>query len=176
MIFAVVPAAGLSSRMGRPKLSLPLGSSSVLEHVVSALRSGGCNEVVVVVGPHVPELAPLAESAEQEFDPRPDDAWLLAPADHPTLDETVVRRLIAEYARGKVSVLVPTFAGQRGHPSLIAWRHLAALRCHSPGGGLNSFLRTLSQETGQLPVCEESILSDLDTPEDYERLRARFGS
>ncbi len=34
MIFAVVPAAGRASRMGRPKLSLPLGGRTVLEHVV----------------------------------------------------------------------------------------------------------------------------------------------
>ncbi len=52
MIFAVVPAAGRSSRMGRPKLSLPLGGRTVLEHVVIALRQGGVDEVLVVVGPH----------------------------------------------------------------------------------------------------------------------------
>ena len=63
MILAVVPAAGHSSRMGRPKLALPLGDRTVLEHVVAALRDGGAAHVVVVIGPHVPELVPLAESA-----------------------------------------------------------------------------------------------------------------
>ena len=38
MIYAVVPAAGRSSRMGRPKLSLPLGERTVLEQVILALR------------------------------------------------------------------------------------------------------------------------------------------
>ena len=38
MIFALIPAAGKSTRMGRPKLALPLGEKTVLEHVIAALR------------------------------------------------------------------------------------------------------------------------------------------
>src|SRR5436309_15902360 len=116
MIYAVVPAGGRSTRMGRPKLALPLGDRTVIEHVVAALRAGGADRVLVVVGPHTPELAPLASAAgadvcrlpeatadmratvehglrwlEENCRLRPDDAWLLAPADHPTLDAGVVR-------------------------------------------------------------------------------------
>ncbi len=40
-MFALIPAAGKSARMGRPKLTLPLGGRTVLEHVVTALRRGG---------------------------------------------------------------------------------------------------------------------------------------
>ena len=150
MIFAVVPAAGLGSRMGRPKLSLPLGGQTVLGQVVAALRQGGVDAVLAVVGPHDPGLAALAEAAgacvlrlpeatadmratverglrclEERFHPRPDDAWLLAPADHPALDADVVRRLWAAYAaRPSQSIMVPVHDGRRGHPTLIAWRHV----------------------------------------------------
>ena len=37
MRFAVVPACGHSTRMGRPKLALPLGDRTVIERVVAAL-------------------------------------------------------------------------------------------------------------------------------------------
>ncbi len=63
MRFAVLPAAGKSSRMGRPKLSLPLGQRTILEHVVAALRQAHVEHVLVVLGPHVGELAPLARTA-----------------------------------------------------------------------------------------------------------------
>src|SRR5437763_15704538 len=66
MTFAVVPACGHSTRMGRPKLSLPLGGRSVIEHVVGALRGGGVEHVLVVVGPHVADLAPLARTARAD--------------------------------------------------------------------------------------------------------------
>src|SRR5262249_51400158 len=117
--FAVLPAAGQSRRMGRPKLALPLGDRSVLERVIDALRQGGVEHVLVVIGPHVPALVPLAALAgahtlllpvetadmrstveqgllwlEERFHPTSDDAWLLVPADHPTLDAAVVRELL----------------------------------------------------------------------------------
>ena len=41
MTFALIPAAGRSRRMGRPKLALPLAGRSVLEHVVGALQQAG---------------------------------------------------------------------------------------------------------------------------------------
>jgi CTP:molybdopterin cytidylyltransferase MocA len=200
MTFAVVPAAGHSTRMGRPKLSLPLAGRSVIEHAVAALREGGCQHVVAVIGPHVPELVPLAAAAgahvrllteptadmretvefglrwlATQYHPKPDDAWVLSPGDHPTLDAGVVRILLAEYERGGHSVVVPTCAGRRGHPTVVAWRHVDGIRSLPAGQGLNAYLRTLAAETRELPVADEGVLCDLDTPADYERLRARFG-
>ena len=53
---AIVPAAGASTRMGRPKLLLPWGQSTVLESTLAALREGGVPTIVVVLAP----LGPLA--------------------------------------------------------------------------------------------------------------------
>jgi molybdenum cofactor cytidylyltransferase len=198
MSFAVIPAAGKSTRMGRPKLALPLGGRSVLEHVVAAFREGGVEHVLVVVGPHVPELRPLAEMAgaevlpldtetadmratvecglgwlEAQHHPNPDDSWLLAPADHPTLDAAIVHQLLEfRAAHLRTSILVPTYHGRRGHPVLIAWRHVAGIRTLAPGQGLNVYLRQQSAETLEVPVESPSVLCDLDTPEDYERVLA----
>src|SRR5437879_4363300 len=60
-VHAVIPAAGQSTRMGRPKLALPLGGRSVLERVVDALRGAGV-DVLVVLGPHVADLAAAAQT------------------------------------------------------------------------------------------------------------------
>jgi molybdenum cofactor cytidylyltransferase len=200
MTFAVVPAAGHSTRMGRPKLALPLAGHSIIEHAVTALRDGGCRDVVVVIGPHVPELVPLAAAAGAhacllteptpdmratvehglrwlmtQLRPRPGDAWVLSPGDHPTFDAGVVRLLLAEYGRGGHSVVVPTAAGRRGHPTVIAWRHVKGILAYPPGQGLNAYLRTLADETREVAVTDEVIHCNLDTPDDYERLLARFG-
>src|SRR5437879_2408697 len=66
MIFAVIPAAGKSTRMGSPKLALRLGDKCVLEHVIAALQQAGVERTVVVLGPHVLELVTLASSAGAE--------------------------------------------------------------------------------------------------------------
>jgi molybdenum cofactor cytidylyltransferase len=200
MTFAVVPAGGRSTRMGRPKLLLPLGGRTVLEHVLTALRDGGVEHTLVVVGPHVPELAPLAEAAgahvyrlpyetadmratverglswlEERFRPRPEDGWLLVPADHPALDAGVVRQLLAaRAAHPGASIFVPTSAGRRGHPTLIAWKHVAGLRARPAGEGINAYMRLHAAETAEVPAAGAGVLRDLDTPEDYERLRRGF--
>jgi molybdenum cofactor cytidylyltransferase len=198
MTFAVVPAAGRSRRMGRPKLSLPLGGRTVLDHVLTALRRGGVVRVLVVVGPHVPELVPIAKAAgaevcqspddspngmrasvqeglrwlEERYRPHPDDPWLLAPGDHPALDPAVVRTLLEAWAdRPRESILIPTYQGRRGHPALFAWRHVGGIRAHPPGLGLNTFLRCRLAETREVPVDCPGVLTDIDTPEDYERFR-----
>ena len=63
---AIILAAGKSTRMGRAKLSLPLGGRAVLERVIDTLRQAGIEKILVVVGPHVPELVPLARDAGAE--------------------------------------------------------------------------------------------------------------
>ena len=197
MILAVVPAAGKSVRMGRPKLSLPLGDRTVLEWVIAALRGGGVDQVLVVLGPHVRELKPLSESAgavalvlanetpdmrttvqygldwlEVQCHPQDDDWWLLVPADHPTLDAAVIRQLLdARPKHPEASIVIPTFQSKRGHPAVIAWKHVAGIRWVPAGNGLNAYFRSHAAETLELPVNSPDVLCDLDTREDYERLR-----
>jgi molybdenum cofactor cytidylyltransferase len=197
MIAAVVAAAGASTRMGRPKLALPVGGRPIIERVVTALRDGGANPVVVVVGPHDPTLAPLARAAgaevcdlaavtpdmrttvehglfwlEEQYRPRPDDAWLLAPADFPLLDAAVVRQLCEAFRQNPtMSIVIPTHEGRRGHPALIAWRHAVGIRALSAGVGIDAYLRDHVSETHELPVAQAGVVADLDTPEDYERMQ-----
>jgi molybdenum cofactor cytidylyltransferase len=200
MIYALIPAAGKSVRMGQPKLALRLGGQTVLEHVIDALRQGGVDHVLVVVGPHVSELAPVAEKAgaevllmpqethdmratverglcrlEERYHPNSLDYWLLIPGDHPTLDPAVVRRLIQEQEKNpRYSIFIPTYRGRRGHPALIGWKHIAAIRQISAGQGLNVYLRQQDRETLEVPVGTAEALFDLDTPEDYKRLQKRW--
>jgi molybdenum cofactor cytidylyltransferase len=199
-VVGVIPAAGLSRRMGQAKLALPLQGRSVLERVVEAVRTGGVAEVLVVLGPTSASLRQLAERAgartlllEQEtpdmratvqaglthlerlFQPRPDDAWLLLPADHPTLDAAVVQALVAAASGDREhSIFVPEHGGRRGHPTLLRWSHVAELLKLPEGQGLNAYIRSRDAQTRELPWPGADVLCDLDTPEDYAALRRAF--
>ncbi|HEV3262993.1 MAG TPA: nucleotidyltransferase family protein [Gemmataceae bacterium] len=196
LTFAVVPAAGHSTRMGRPKLRLPLGERTVLEHVLGALQQTDVRQTVVVAGPHTADLAPLAEAAgshvlvlleptadmratverglqwlADRFGPRPDDRWLLVPADLARLEAAVVGQLLeARGAHQRATVIIPTYGGRRGHPVLIDWKHVAGIRAWPAGQGLDAYLRGQAAETVELAVADAGVLFDLDTPADYERL------
>ena len=63
---AIVPAAGESRRMGRPKPLLPFNGQPLIGRVVTALRIGGASPVLVVTPPaQAPEGPPIAEAARQ---------------------------------------------------------------------------------------------------------------
>jgi molybdenum cofactor cytidylyltransferase len=196
MIYALLPAAGHSTRMGRAKLALPLGGRTVLEHVIAALRAANVDHILVVLGPHVAELGMPAEAAgahvqilgdatpdmrataerglrwlEERFHPKPEDSWLLVPSDHPTLQPEAVRQLLKGRKEHPArSIVVPTYQGKRGHPTLIAWKHVEAIRTAPVGQGINAYLRQQTEQTLEISVDSPEILIDLDTPEDYERL------
>jgi molybdenum cofactor cytidylyltransferase len=200
MIFGLIPAAGKSARMGRPKLLLPLGRRTVIEHTIDALRAAAIEQILVVVGPDNAELAAVAKRTgahtlslesqtpemrstveeglawlETHFHPSADDYWLLVPADHPTLDKEVVEELVKVSCRSNAStIFVPTFEGKRGHPALLSWKHVAGIRAFSTELGINAYLRDHS-EILEVAVKSSEILLDLDTPADYERLKERHG-
>lgn len=205
--FGLIPAAGKSQRMGTPKLLLPLGECTVLEHVLVAVRSAGVADILVVVAPDAEALAQVAASAgahvlrldadtpdmrttcehglawiEQRFHPRNyTDSWLLLPADHPTVRPTVIRamRLRAyipsilmkeglDVEANTPSIIVPTFEGRRGHPTLLRWSHAASIRNWPKDQGLNAYIRAHAADTYEFPWSTDEILLDLDTPEDYQ--------
>ncbi len=197
-LIALIPAAGKSVRMGRPKLLLPLGDRTVLERVISAFTQAGVDRVLVVTPPDLPELAAVARSVgaeavelpqqtqdmratvqfgldwiEKHWSPAPDEAWFLAPADHPVLAPEVVRQLAqAKEQHPGHSIFVPTHDGRRGHPALFGWNQVAAIRAFPAEQGLNAYVRGQGEKTLEVPVSVAGALVDLDTPEEYAALCA----
>jgi CTP:molybdopterin cytidylyltransferase MocA len=194
MIVALLPAGGQSRRMGQPKLLLPLGRRTILEHVIAAIRKAGIERILVVANGQVPELAAVARSAgaavltlphetpdmratvefglkwiEQTWSPGPEDCWLLVPADHPAIEAGVIRELLAaESAHPEVSIFMPKYDGRRGHPTLIRWPHVSGIRHHPAGEGLNRYFRLQADQVCEMPVSNPGVLIDIDTPEDYQ--------
>lgn len=195
MIYALLPAAGRSERMGQPKLMLPLAGRSVLEHCIAAFRRAGVERILVVAPPEPLAIAETARRAEAtvlhlqqptadmqatvqaglrwmtaHWQPTASEFWLLSPADHPVLNGTVIQVLTTEAARQEASIFVPTWQGRRGHPALFAWPHAAAILQLPPGTGIHQYIRRQASAVREVPVASPSVLFDLDTPEDYERL------
>ncbi len=198
MTFAVIPAAGQSIRMGRPKLLLPLQGRPVLSHTIRAFRDAGVQHVLVVAPCGLPDLCHVAEQSgayvlrldvptadmratierglawlEEHFQPAPDAEWFLTPADHPVLEVDVIRELLrVPRTNPRHTMIVPTFEDRRGHPVLLRWSHVQGIRDWPAGQGLNTYMRAYDEQTLAHPVTSAGILVDMDTPEDYERLRS----
>ena len=194
-VVAIVPAAGLSQRMGTAKLALPLGSRKVLEHVVGALLSAGLDDVVVVLGKTSAPLAPLVhppartllldrdtpdmrttvsaalrDIAERET-MTDEDAFLLAPADQPTLSADITRDLVEAHRLDPTKIRVPVHAGKRGHPVLFPWFIVREVVTLAPNEGLDVLVRRRPDRVCEHVSSRPEILDDMDVPADYERLR-----
>lgn len=191
-LFALIPAAGHSRRMGRPKLLLPWNDSTVVEHLLCTLTRPEITATIVVLRAEdrplqavvartsavtiIPERDPptMRDSVEiglrairERFGPTPEDAWLLIPADHPLLEPEVLNGLLARWARGDCDALVPTFGDRRGHPTLLRWTLAEQVEQLPPDVGVNRLLRAEPRLVTEWPTDRESVLADLDTPEDY---------
>jgi molybdenum cofactor cytidylyltransferase len=191
-VAGLILAAGQSRRMGRPKMTLAWGETTIIAHVAGVLLQGGAHPLVAVTGGMRSEV----EGALRElpvtmvFNPQHESggmlssvhsglqalgqdvpALLIALGDQPQIQVQVVQALIREYQSTQAPLIVPSYQMRRGHPWLVArelWPEILALQHPQT---LRDFLERKSAEIHYLPVGSDSILQDIDTPEQYEQYR-----
>ena len=134
MVAAVVLAAGAATRFGSAKQRL------LLEPVLDRVARSSVDDVVVVLGAHAVETrARTIVCAEWERGPGASlrcglaalpaetTAAVVLLADGPDLAPEAVDRVIAAWRGGAGDVVAASYAGQRGHPLLLAraaWPHV----------------------------------------------------
>lgn len=192
---AVVLAAGLSSRMGQLKVLLPWEHGTILEHILRQLALARVREMVVVTGHEAERVAQAAgkfgvriahnrgyargemlSSLQTGLRALPENvsAALVVLGDQPRLQPNVVSALLAAYAEGKGSIIAPSFLHRRGHPMLIDRRYWPELLGMTEGAPRDVINRHAS-DICYVNVNTDSVLRDVDTPDDYEEERRRAG-
>lgn len=191
-LFALIPAAGRSRRMGTSKLLLPWQGTTVIEHLIHTLTRPDISAVAIVIRPDdhalqgvvqrtpaiavIPDHEPpeMRDSIEiglrairQQFTPADDDGWLLIPADHPLIEPEVLDGLLTRWLQGDCQALLPTLNSRRGHPTLMRWSLAARIEQLPRDVGVNALLRAEPSLVTEWPTDRESVLADLDSPEEY---------
>ena len=193
-VAAVVLAAGRSRRMGRCKLTLPWGNTTVIGQVVATLAQAGAAPVLVVTAPpwHHEVLSALSGAPAQVvvYHPQDPEAMLLtvqwglrhlpdttaatfiALGDQPHIPLHVPQTLLATYQATGAAIVVPTYQGRKGHPWLVDRRLWPDLLRLPPTATLRDFLHHHQEHLHPVPVVTPAIRWDMDNPQDYRRLRA----
>lgn len=192
-ITAIILAAGKSTRMGSPKMLLPWGDATIIEHVISVFAKAGVDDIVVVTGGAREQVEALILNCGKSFPVRSvynNDymngdmlssiqcglrhiaeesvgAAMIGLGDQPQAQEGSVRLLCEAYSQTQSPLVVPSFQMRRGHPWLVAralWKEVIEM---SPTQTPRDFLNAHTKDIHYVNLNTPSILADLDTPEDY---------
>jgi molybdenum cofactor cytidylyltransferase len=192
MVSAVILAAGASTRMGTPKLLLPLGGEPLVRRTARQVCDAGFDDVLVVVGSeHEKIVAALdgltvrhAINAEYEtgmgssfrtaIEHLPDtEAVMFALADQPFVTTNEYRTVLDTYRRQAPAIISVRYGDVMAPPHLFQkefFPELAQLQ-----HGARSLLQKYQERTTVLHFAADLLL-DVDTPEDYELARSRLSS
>ena len=183
--------------MGRPKLMLPLGDGSVLSHVLDTAVASPLDEVIVVLGPDADGVRSALGDAPTRvrFVTNPDHrkgqstslgvglrscdrtsaAAVVLLGDQPGVSPAAVAAVVAAFTEAGATVpevVQASYGGRPAHPTLLArsiWDEVVGEGDLGARGWIADHpdRRSLVELGGAPPA-------DVDTPEDYERLRPSF--
>jgi molybdenum cofactor cytidylyltransferase len=193
-IGAVVLAAGLSRRMGEPKLVLPWAGRTVIEQVVGTLQVAGVEEIVVVTGGFREQVQAVLKDWPLKLVYNPDhvvsemlvslqvgarelseqtSAMLVVLGDQPLIEAGVVREVVAAHRVSGAKIVIPSYQMRRGHPWLVERSLWPDLLSMTPDQTMRDFLTAHNEEIEYVTVDSLGILKDMDTPEDYQAQRPK---
>ena len=198
-IGVIILAAGRSTRMGKPKLLLPWGKTSVLGRLIAQWQVLRAKQIAVVCAPG--DLAIQAEmdrlgfpALNRIFNPNPQRGmfssiqcaaqwpawqaalthWAIVLGDQPHLRRQTLRRVLDFSAAQPGRVCQPALRGHGRHPVLLpksVFRQLAA----STAATLKAFLTARRRQVALCELDDPGLELDIDRPEDYEKARKLMG-
>ncbi|HSN94851.1 MAG TPA: nucleotidyltransferase family protein [Anaerolineaceae bacterium] len=191
LVPAVILAAGEARRFGKIKQMMPWGRLTVLESVISSALTAGLDLIYVVLGANAALIRekigalPIrilinldwpegqGSSLRMAALNLPDNAqgMLTLLGDQPQISPNLIRAVAVKGVEsGKVTR--PIIGDRRGHPVYFPKVCLAMLRELKAEQSGRDVVRAFPNEF--LPWFDENMLLDMDTPTDYENLKAAF--
>jgi len=187
-IWAIVLAAGKSTRMKQQKLLMPFNGKTIIETVISKIMPVLKSNIMVVLGSNQDEINSKISKLQVEFCinknfeegmlssvvcgfnslPENAEVALVFLGDQPQIPTGVIQVVINAWKKSEKGIIIPTFKGKRGHPVLIETKYRAEINRLDPEKGLRQLMQKFSDDIAEIEVGEGEILRDIDTPADYK--------
>lgn len=184
--------------MGKPKLVLPWGDTSILGHLLQQWKAIRVAQIVVVYaaesGPISGELDRLGfPESNRILNPAPAGGmfssircaaawpgwradlthWIITLGDQPQLGAATLQSLLNFGARNPEKICQPMRNERRRHPVMLPQRFFAELK-KTPAADMKMFLVEHTKDLSGFESSDEGLDFDVDTPEDYERIQRIF--
>src|SRR5258706_8318080 len=189
----VIIAAGRSSRMGRPKMLLPWGETTVLGHEIELWKQLGAAQIAVVIALGDPgicsELDRLQFAAKDRIiNPEPERgmfssiqcaaAWngwqrtlshvAIVLGDQPHLSPKTLGLLLQAVRSDPDKIWQPAFEGSAHHPVVLP-RKIFGQLAQSRHQTLREALDAMKDQIKLVELADPGLKVDIDRPADYER-------
>ncbi|MGL5314975.1 MAG: molybdenum cofactor cytidylyltransferase [Peptostreptococcaceae bacterium] len=186
MITVIVMASGLAKRMGENKLLLKYNKIPIIEHSLKAIQN--IEDVEVIVVSQYEEVLKLAK--QYNFIPiknnnskvgqsesiklgilnsKSCDGYMFFVGDQPLINKEDIEKIIKTFNEDKSYIVIPKYNIKVGNPVIFPYNkrcELLSLKNDEKG---KKVVNT-STKIKYVEVCENTLF-DIDTKEDYEKLR-----
>jgi molybdenum cofactor cytidylyltransferase len=177
--------------MGQPKALLPLLNKPAILHCLATLLNIRLWEIIVVLGTGNEAAAALiknmpvklmintlpqsdmAKSVRLGFQAMKQQATgaLICLVDHPLVQPGTMKQMVVAAMGAPDRIIIPTFQERRGHPTLFPRALLAEIY---QGFNLREIIGRHPDKVTLLPVDDEGVVLEMDTPEDYRKICRRL--
>jgi len=188
MIYGIILAAGEGKRMGKLKLTLPLGNKKLIEWVLQAAKLTPLDKYFLVVRPEDKDIIKIGKAWGAEIVLNPDfrkgmstsikkallkintqeaEGFFLILGDQPLITSKIINKLIKSFSPGKEEIVVPYFKDKRGNPVLfdIYWKDELMAVTGDVGGRV--LIKAHPEKVKRVNISDETILFDIDQEKDY---------
>jgi len=197
MIYGIILAAGEGKRMGKVKLTLPLGDKQLIEWVLQAVKLTPLDKYFLVVRPEDKEIIKTGKKwgAKIVLNPEyksgmsssiqkalhlisPDELYgfFVILGDQPLINPSILYKMILAFTPNKKEIIVPFYQEKQGNPVLfdIYWKDELMMLSGDTGG--RELIKAHPEKVKRFKIPDESILLDIDREEDYEKMKNIFDS
>jgi molybdenum cofactor cytidylyltransferase len=194
-VAGILLAAGTSSRMGSNKMLFELEGESVLRGAVRRALAGGLSPLLVVLGHEAERARQQLEGLACEVVINPDyetginsslkagvaalpadtQAAMVMLADMPFVTSEMMAAMIARYRTAEAPLVISDYEGVNAPPMLYD-RSLFGELLVMTGEGCGRQVVKRHRDEAEVLSWPAAALSDIDVPDDYERIRTGLGS
>ena len=197
MIYGIILAAGEGKRMGKVKLTLPLGDKQLIEWVLQAVKLAPLDKYFLVVRPEDKEMIKTGEKwgaeivlnseyrsgmsssikkALHQISSEDLEGFFLILGDQPFISSSLLYKMFKAFTPGKKEMIVPFYKDRQGNPVFFDGYWKDELMKLSGDVGGRVLIKAHPERIKRFKISDESILLDIDREEDYEKMKSIFDS
>jgi molybdenum cofactor cytidylyltransferase len=190
-IAILIPAAGASKRIGRPKQLLKWGDSTLIGHTIDTAAELNQKKILVVLGAYYEKIKPEIEGFDIQI--LKNEGWkdglgssiaigadsllksgdnysglLVLLVDQPLIVPFYLKAMIAEFKVGKKQIIATSYGnGKFGVPAIFDKSYFKELSLLNDDRGAKNLIKRHSKNVRTIDIVP--LVTDIDTEEVYEK-------